>query len=133
VILVDTNVLLDVLNDNPEWGNWSSAQLTAAEGESGLAIDDIIYAELSIGFEDVRDMDAMVSAWRLQIVPIPRLALFYAGKAFQRYRRAGGAKTTVLPDFFIGAHAAVEGWPLLTRDARRVQTYFPAVKLIAPD
>jgi predicted nucleic acid-binding protein len=132
VILVDTNVVLDALNGDPKWGPWSKAQLVSISGYDDLAINDVVFAELSVGYEDFRYLEAMVAEWRLQLRSTPRLALFYAGKAYQQYRRSSGTKTGVLPDFFIGAHAAVEGWPLLTRDPTRVRSYFPTVTLIAP-
>jgi predicted nucleic acid-binding protein len=98
-----------------------------------LLINDVIYAETSVGFRNVGDFDAALAELGVAVMPIPRLALFLAGKAFTQYRRAGGTRTGVLPDFFIGAHATVEGIPLLTRDARRYRHYFPTVQLIAPE
>src|ERR1051326_6728824 len=132
MILVDTSILLDIVKYDPNWALWSLGALNAAAGRDRLAVNDIVYAEVSIGYDRIREVDAMIAAIGLTVVPIPREALFAAGKAFQRYRRAGGTRTGVLPDFFIGAHAAAEGWPLLTRDATRVRTYFPKVQLIAP-
>jgi predicted nucleic acid-binding protein len=137
VTLVDTNVLLDLVTDDPGWADWSVAQLDAAAIRGGLAIDAVIYAELSVRFEKIEALDAMLTQAGIALLPIPRPALFLAGKAFQRYRasggaRTGGARTGVLPDFFIGAHAAVAGLALLTRDAQRYRTYFPTVELIAP-
>lgn len=130
ITLVDTNVLLDLVTDDPDWADWSIAQLDAAAIRGGLAIDDVIYAELSVRFEKIETLDATLAGIALR--PIPRPALFLAGKAFQRYRAAGGARTGVLPDFFIGAHAAVAGLTLLTRDAQRYRTYFPMIELVAP-
>jgi predicted nucleic acid-binding protein len=98
-----------------------------------LLINDVIYAETSVGFRNAGDFDAALAEVGVAVTPIPRLALFLAGKAFTQYRRAGGTRTGVLPDFFIGAHAMVEGLPLLTRDARRYRHYFPAVVLISPE
>jgi predicted nucleic acid-binding protein len=95
-------------------------------------INDIVYAETSIRYARMEDLDSMLAEAMIEIVPTPRSALFLAGKAFQQYRAAGGTRTGVLPDFFIGAHAAVEGLPLLTRDAGRYRTYFPKIALIAP-
>jgi predicted nucleic acid-binding protein len=132
LILVDTNVILDVVQDDAKWAGWSLAALETAAGRDALAIDDIIYAELSVGYATIEELDAMISIWDLEIAPIPRPALFLAGKAFQRYRAQSGTKAGVLPDFFIGAHAAVANAPLLTRDVRRIRTYFPSVTLIAP-
>jgi predicted nucleic acid-binding protein len=130
VILVDTNVLLDVVEDDPEWADWSLQQLDAARLRAPLAINPVIYAELSMAFERIEQLDRVVVTAGLLEVPMPREALFLAGKAFLSYRRRRGAKRGVLPDFFIGAHAAVSGLPLLTRDLRRYRTYFPTVELL---
>ncbi|HYD69596.1 type II toxin-antitoxin system VapC family toxin [Azospirillum sp.] len=130
--LVDTNVLLDLITDDPNWADWSVRQLEAATRNGPLIINDVIYAELSIRFADLDDLEAMLEDAGLVVSPIPRPALFLAGKAFQRYRAAGGTRTGVLPDFFIGAHAAAASLPLLTRDAQRYRTYFPTVTLILP-
>jgi len=132
VTLVDTNVLLDLGTDDPDWADWSVRQLDAAGLRGELIIDDVVYAELSVRFETIEALDAVVNDARLTMAAIPRGALFLAGKAFQRYRAAGGTRTGVLPDFFIGAHAAVAGLTLLTRDARRYRQYFPSVDLITP-
>lgn len=131
MILVDTNVILDVLKGDPIRGPRAKARLISA-ADDGLAINDIIYTELSVGYSNLADLEDVIADWRLQPRIIPRLALFQAGKAFQQYRRSSGTKTGVLPDFFVGAHAAVEGWSLLTRDTGRIRTYFPTVTLIAP-
>jgi predicted nucleic acid-binding protein len=133
LLLVDTNVVLDVVQDDPAWAQWSQAQLDAASLRSALLINPIIYAELSIAYQRIEELEEMLSKGGFRLEPIPREALFLAGKAFLRYRQQGGAKTGVLPDFFIGAHAAVAGLPLLTRDASRYKTYFPKLELIAPD
>jgi len=130
--LVDTNVLLDVLTDDPVWANWSVRQLDAAAAMGPLVINDVIYAELSVRFSTIEALDAALVLADAQLDPIPRSALFLAGKAFQRYRAAGGQRTGVLPDFFIGAHAAVLGVPLLTRDVQRYRRYFPSVDLVTP-
>jgi predicted nucleic acid-binding protein len=132
MILVDTNVLLDLVEDDPRWAAWSQEQLDSASTIDTLAINAIIYGELSIAFERIEELDAVVAEATLRIEPIPREALFLAGKAFLQYRRRRGNKHNVLPDFYIGAHAAVMQWPLLTRDARPYQTYFPTVELITP-
>ncbi len=132
MILVDTNVLIDVLEDDPEWADWSITQLRAQSHAHALVINPIIYAELSLTFSTVEMLDAVVDNLGLKMIEISRPALFLAGKAFTQYRRKGGGKSSVLADFFIGAQAAVMGWPLLTRDTRRYQTYFPKVKLITP-
>lgn len=131
--LVDTNVLLDLVTDDPDWAEWSIATLEAAALEGSLCINDVVYAELSVRYERIEDLDAMLEDSAIEITPPPRAALFLAGKVFTRYRRSGGTRTGVLPDFFIGAHAAVSGIPLLTRDGRRYRSYFPTLELIAPE
>lgn len=132
MLLVDTNVLVDVLEDDPQWADWSIRQLRAQSKIHPLAINPIIYAELSLTFSTVEALDETVEALGLVVKELPRPALFLAGKAYTRYRRQGGNKNNVQADFFIGAQAAVLRWPLLTRDARRYQTYFPGVALITP-
>jgi predicted nucleic acid-binding protein len=132
MILVDTNLLVDVLQDDPEWADWSIGQLRAQSKVHRLAINPIIYAELSLTFSTVEALDQTIADLDLAMLELPRPALFLAGKAFVRYRRQGGSKGNVLSDFFIGAHAAVGEHPLLTRDTRRYASYFPSVKLIAP-
>ena len=131
--LVDTNVLLDLVTDDPIWADWSIRQLDAAAIKGGLVINDVVYAELSVRFDRIEVLDAVVDSAGLVLTGTPRAALFLAGKAFQRYRASGGRRTGVSPDFFVGAHAAVAGMPLLTRDARRYRTNFPRVDLIAPE
>lgn len=131
--LVDTNVLLDLVTDDPDWAEWSVATLEAAALEGPLCINDVVYAELSVRYERIEDLDAMLEDSAIEITPPPRAALFLAGKVFTQYRRSGGTRTGVLPDFFIGAHAAVSGIPLLTRDSRRYRSYFPTLELIAPE
>lgn len=130
--LVDTNVLLDLVTNDPVFATWSLAQLEGAALRGPLLIDDVVYAELSVRYERIEDLDTFVERAGLRREPIPRAALFLAGKAFLAYRRAGGSRTGVLPDFFIGAHAAVRGLPLLTRDAKRYRTHFPTLELITP-
>jgi predicted nucleic acid-binding protein len=132
VILVDTNVLLDVFEDDAEWFDWSQDQLDSASATDTLAINPVIYSELSIGFARIEELEAVIKEASLAIEDIPREALFLAGKAFLRYRRSSGTKRSVLPDFYIGAHAAVMQWPVLTREVGRYRSYFPAVSLIAP-
>jgi predicted nucleic acid-binding protein len=131
-MLVDTNVLVDVLENDPEWADWSVAQLQAQSRVHRLAINPIIYSELSLTFSTVEALDDVLDGMQLQLIEIPKPALFLAGKAFVQYRRSGGTKINVLGDFFIGAHAAVAGLPVLTRDPRRYRTYFPSVKLVTP-
>ncbi len=132
MILVDANVLLDVFEDDAEWSEWSQNRLDSASATDTLAINPIIYSELSIGFARIEELEAVIKEASLTIEDIPREALFLAGKAFLRYRRTRGTKRSVLPDFYIGAHAAVMQWPVLTRDVGRYRTYFPTVFLIAP-
>ena len=131
-MLVDTNVLVDVLQNDPQWADWSMAQLQAQSKVHRLSINPIIYAELSLTFSTVEALDAVISRMEMDLLDIPKPALFLAGKAFVQYRRGGGARTNVLADFFIGAHAAVSGLPVLTRDTRRYQSYFPSINLVTP-
>lgn len=131
MLLVDTNVLVDVLQNDPQWADWSIAQLRAQAQLHQLVINPVIYAELSLSFSTFGALDRVVATMELAMHDVPRPALFLAGKAYLQYRRRGGGKAQVLPDFFIGAHAAVEGWTLLTRDASRFRTYFPRLEVIA--
>lgn len=131
-MLVDTNVLVDVLENDPDWADWSIAQLQAQSRVHRLFINPVIYAELSLTFATVEALDQAIDGMELDMLDIPRPALFLAGKALVNYRRRGGVKNNVLGDFFIGAHAAVSGMPVLTRDTRRYMTYFPSVTLLAP-
>jgi predicted nucleic acid-binding protein len=133
MLLVDTNVLVDVLEDDPEWADWSIGQLRAQSKIHRLAINPIIYAELSLTFSTVEALDKAIEGLGLSMIELPRSALFLAGKAFVRYRRQGGKKNNVLSDFFIGAHAAVSRCPLLTRDTQRYVSYFSDIKLVAPN
>ena len=130
--LVDTNVLLDIATRDPAWAEWSLGQLDAAAIRGPIFVNDTIYAELSVRYERVEDVNAFVEIAGLTQQTTPRATLFLAGKVFQTYRGAGGSRTGVLPDFFIGAHAAVESLSLLTRDVRRYRRYFPTLTLIAP-
>jgi predicted nucleic acid-binding protein len=132
-MLVDTNVLIDVLNNEPQWADWSIHQLRVQSKIHVLSINPIIYAELSCTFKKVEDLDEVLQVMELKFNQIPKPALFLACKAFQRYRRLGGVKNSILADFFIGAHAAVSRLPVLTRDTQRYQTYFPTVKLVSPN
>ena len=131
-VLVDSNVLLDVLTDDPRWSTWSAAHLDACASQGEMAINPIIYAEVSVGFERIEDLDAAISPEVFTRLPLPWEAGFLAGKAFLVYRRAKGARTSPLPDFYIGAHATIEGMALLTRDAGRYRTYYPKLELICP-
>lgn len=130
--LVDTNVLLDLVTDDPQFADWSIAQLEAASLVGPLLINDVIYAELSVRYDSKEQLDAFISGIGLKREPIPDAALFLAGKVFRKYRKAGGMRSGVLPDFFIGAHAAVRGLPLLTRDLGRYRSYYPTVEVIVP-
>lgn len=132
MVLVDTNVLLDVLQNDAQWADWSQGQLESASLADSLAINAVIYSELSMAFERIEELETVLTEASLTLEPIPREALFLAGKAFLSYRRRQGTKQSVLPDFFIGAHAAVGGLTILTRDVSRYRSYFPTVKLIAP-
>ncbi len=133
MIFVDTNVLLDVVIDDPTWADWSQQQLNAAALRDRLAINPVVYAEFSSRFAKIEDLDAMLASVEIAVAEMTRAALFLAGQAFKTYRRRGGPRTSVLPDFFIGAQAAVLGAPLITRDASRYRSYFPMVKLVAPE
>jgi predicted nucleic acid-binding protein len=132
VTLVDSNVLIDIWTDDPRWYDWSLTRLNEAGRSGSLLINDVTYAETSVGFLNPEDFDAALVKARVTVTSVPRLALFHAGKAFTEYRRRGGIRTGVLPDFFIGAHAMVEHLPVLTRDEHRFRHYFPTVELIAP-
>jgi len=132
MVLVDTNVLLDVLNSHPVWLHWSASQMLHLGMTERLVINPIIYAEVSITFVTLAEVEESMDKMDLTLEDLPREVAFLAGKAFVQYRRNGGTRTNVLPDFFIGAHAAFLGCPLLTRDVRRYATYFPTVQLITP-
>lgn len=131
-MLVDTNVLVDVLQDDPEWADWSIGQLRTQSRVHRLVINPIVYAELSLTFSTVEALDEVLHGMQLPVIDLSRPALFLAGKAFVQYRRRGGTRLNVLADFFIGAHAAVAGWPVLTRDGSRYRSYFPSVQLVMP-
>ena len=132
MVLVDTNVLIDVAVDDPHWGDWSADQLARARESDQLALNAIIFAELSVNFDSAEQLESLLAPFRFERLHLPWEAAFVAGKAFKRYRSRGGSKSSPLPDFFIGAHAATAGLPLLTRDARRYREYFPTVRLISP-
>ena len=131
MVLVDANVLLDILTADSEWTAWSQGELVRAAGD-GLAINPIIYAELCPAFRAEDELNAALSGWPLQQLPLPCEAAWPAAQAFAAYRLRGGARTSPPPDFYIGAHAQVATLTLLTRDARRYRTYFPAVTMICP-
>ncbi|MEQ9639451.1 MAG: type II toxin-antitoxin system VapC family toxin [Alphaproteobacteria bacterium] len=132
-IVVDTNILLDVLLKQQPWFDWSAHALESAGDGAQLVINPIIYAEVSIGYESIEALNSALPEEFVRREPIPDEAAFLAGKAFTQYRRRGGPRSSLLPDFLIGAHAAVQGYALLTRDVRRFRFYFPTLRLIAPD
>jgi predicted nucleic acid-binding protein len=131
-ILVDSNVILDILTEDKKWFPWSSKTLARYAEQNILVINPIIYAEISISFDRIEDLEDLLSPSYFRRDPLPWEAAFLAGKCFLAYRRKGGGKRSPLPDFFIGAHATIAGMPLLTRDVSRYHTYFPNLNLIAP-
>jgi len=131
-VLVDSNVILDVFTEDPRWFDRSAAVLARMAGDHELIVNPIVYAEVSVGFERIEELDAALPGESFRREPLPWEAAFLAGKCFVRYRRAGGSRRAPLPDFYIGAHAAVRGIPLLTRDAARYRAYFPRLELILP-
>jgi len=130
--MIDSCVLLDVIAIDPQWADWSAGQIAAAMDAGRVVINPLIYAEVSVGYRSIEELDELLPAGDYEREPLPYLAGFAAGKAFVRYRRGGGDKRSPMPDFYIGAHAAVAGYRLLTRDARRYRTYFPSIGVIAP-
>ena len=130
--LVDTNVLIDILSDDPVWREWSVGMLAQRSRLGALVITDITYSELSPEFASAHSVDTATASLGVVLQRIPRQALYIAGRVFRRYRRLGGTRPNVLADFFVGAHAQVRGYAVLTRDVRRFRTYFPDVTLIAP-
>jgi predicted nucleic acid-binding protein len=131
-VLVDSNVLLDLMTEDVQWFAWSSATIAEAAEHSRLIINPIVYAEISVRFSSIEAVNAAIPTTLFDREPIPYEAAFLAGKAFSIYRKRGGKNRSTLPDFFIGAHASVAGYSLLTRDATRYRTYFPRLALIAP-
>ncbi|MCW2749148.1 MAG: PilT protein [Aeromicrobium sp.] len=131
--LVDSNVLLDIFTEDPAWLEWSTRSLAAAAESGPLYVNPIVYAEVSVRFSRVEDLDDALPSTEFRRSPVPWAAAFLAGKAFRTYRRNRGSALLPLPDFFIGAHAAVEDLALLTRDVTRYRTYFPTVELLAPE
>jgi len=131
-VLVDSNVLLDIATADPVWGAWSSVTLERMADEAVLIINPLVYAEVSVGFPTIEDLDTALPVDLYRREDLPYSAAFLAGKCFVRYRRGGGSRRSPLPDFYVGAHAAVAGYRLLTRDATRYRTYFPTLELIAP-
>jgi predicted nucleic acid-binding protein len=131
-VMVDSNVILDIATDDPQWSAWSSEVLQHVANESAMVINPLIYAEVSIGFETIEALEEALPYDVFRREPLPYAAAFLAGKCFLDYRRRGGNKRSPLPDFYIGAHAAVMKYRLLTRDPARYRTYYPKVQLIAP-
>ena len=131
-VLVDSNVILDVATEDPTWSTWSVAALEAAAERSYLVLNPLVYAEVSIAFSRIEELEAALPPELYRREQVPWEAGFLAGKAFLHYRRRGGARSSPLPDFYIGAHAAVRQYRLLTRDVAHYRSYFPTVELIAP-
>lgn len=130
--LVDANVLLDIFTEDEEWFDWSAAMLERVADEGPLFVNPIIYAEIAVRFDRIEDLDEAVPPSFCRRLPLPWAAGFLAARAYQHYRRGGGVRRSPMPDFYIGAHAAVAGLDLLTRDARRYRQYFPTITIIAP-
>lgn len=131
-VLVDSNIIIDLASQDEEWLDWSASALERAAATGPLVINPIVYAEVSIDYQRIEELDAAVPSAYFERRPLPWAAAFLAGKCFAQYRKRGGKKTAPLPDFYIGAHAAVEGLTLLTRDPRRYRAYFPKLSIIAP-
>jgi predicted nucleic acid-binding protein len=131
-VLVDSSVLLDIFTEDPLWFDWSSTALAEAADRQALVVNPVIYAEISVRFDRIEDLEDALTQAGIERRPVPYEAAFLAAKCFLQYRKRGGARTSTLPDFFIGAHAAVEDLALLTRDTERVKAYFPRLALIAP-
>ena len=132
MILVDSNIWIDLIQEDPVWLDWSLAQLQKAHAQKRVVINPVIYAELAPTYDDPSELDHFLKVAKAAMKPLSRPAAYAAGRAFLHYRQKRGTQTGVLPDFFIGAHAQTEGWTILTRDVARYATYFPGVKLIAP-
>ncbi|MBW2342266.1 MAG: PIN domain-containing protein [Deltaproteobacteria bacterium] len=131
-LLVDSNVILDIFLDDPNWADWSESALAEYSVDTNLYINSIVYTEVSIGFEKIEELESVLNKSGFQMLEIPKEALFLAGKAFQKYRRGRGLKRSPLPDFYIAAQAAILDMELITRDVSRYRTYFPSVRLISP-
>jgi predicted nucleic acid-binding protein len=132
ITLVDSNVILDIVTADPEWQDWSARALEGQARAGRLVINPVIYAEVAGGFDRIEDLDDALPEEYFQRQPLPWEAAFLAGRSFVRYRRRGGQRRSPMPDFYIGAHAALAGMTLLTRDARRYRTYFPSLRIVAP-
>ena len=133
MILVDSSVLIDVIEAKPDWKHWSAAQMTKYSASQGLVINAMVFAEISRAFSNVETQNGFLKEAGIKVAPMSNEAAFTAARAHLAYRAAGGSRTSTLPDFFIGAHAQVNGYPLLTRDPSRIRTYFPNVSLITPE
>ncbi|MBU0993356.1 MAG: PIN domain-containing protein [Proteobacteria bacterium] len=131
-VLVDSNIILDIFLDDPKWADWSESTLERYAEHSTLYINPVVYTEISIGFERIEDLETAVLNGGFEMLQLSKEALFLAGKVFLKYRKNKGAKLSPLPDFYIGAQAAILGIDLITRDTARYRTYFPTIKLIAP-
>ncbi len=131
-VLVDSNIILDVFVDDPEWADWSEAKLAEFSSKTNLYINPVVYSEVSIGFKRIEELESALNRGGFQMLEIPKEALFLAGKAYLKYRKSRGSKKSPLPDFYIGAQAAILSMDLITRDEKRYRTYFPTVKLISP-
>ena len=131
-VFVDSNIVLDVFLNDPKWADWSESKLDEYDQLGILYINSIVYSEISIGFKRIENLESAIAKAGLQMLEIPKEALFLAGKAYLKYKKRKGTKRTPLPDFFIGAQAAVQNLDLITRDVSRYQSYFPTVKLITP-
>ncbi len=129
--LIDSDIVIDILGGDPDWSEHSVRRLSDCARRGPIAINDVVYAELAAGFASQAQLDDEVAAMRLKIAPMSKAALFLAGQAFRRYRESGGTRPDILADFFIGAQASAEGWPILTRDERRYRAYFPDVVLVS--
>jgi predicted nucleic acid-binding protein len=132
-LLVDSNVILDIFLDDPKWADWSISALANASYNSTLYINQIVYSEVSIGFNKIEELELALHKGGFQMLEMPKEALFLAGKAYLSYKKGKGTKKSPLPDFYIGAHAAVLGMDLITRDKGRYRTYFPTVRIVCPE
>ncbi len=132
-ILIDSCILLDLFTNDPKWGDWSESILDEYSQTNTLYINSIVYTEISIGFREIEELEKVIAQLGFKVLEIPREALFLTGKAFLKYRRNKGTKNSPLPDFFIGAHASVSKFSLITRDVAKYKAYFPQIKLVSPD
>jgi len=132
MILVDSNIWIDIMGSPSVWSDWSAGQLKLARTQGAIAINPVIYAEMAAAFDEKAALDTFLQPLKIKYMPLTEQAAYLAGQAFWIYRHRKGAKTGVLPDFFIGAHAQAENWTLLTRDATRYRSYFPDIRLICP-